>query len=126
MKKSIFKGKSTRTKIFSLITIIGIVLLLGLNLGLTYIGGQRLIMTDLTLEGIYTVSDKMMEVCHAMLDPDENGNAQQIKITFCTDPDYLIASDKMRATYFMALSLRNKFDNVEVETVNVALDPTAV
>jgi hypothetical protein len=26
----------------------------------------------------------------------------------------------------MALSLRNKFDNVEVETVNVALDPTAV
>ena len=83
-------------------------------------------MTDLTLEGIYTLSDKMLEVCHAMLDPDENGNAQQIKITFCTDPDYLIASDEMRATYFMALSLRNKFDNVEVETVNVALDPTAV
>ena len=126
MKKSIFKGKSTRTKIFSVITIVGIVLLLGLNLGLTYVGGQRLIMTDLTLEGIYTLSDKMLEVCHAMLDPDENGNAQQIKITFCTDPDYLIASDEMRATYFMALSLRNKFDNVEVETVNVALDPTAV
>jgi hypothetical protein len=126
MKKSIFKGKSTRTKIFSVITIVGIVLLLGLNLGLTYLGGQRLFMADLTLEGIYTLSDKMLEVCHTMLDPDENGNAKTIKITFCTDPDYLIASDKMRATYFMALALRNKFDNVVVETVNVALDPTAV
>lgn len=126
MKKSIFKGKSTRTKIFSLITIVGIVLLLGLNLGLTYLGGQRLLMTDLTLEGLYTLSDKMLEACHTMLDPDENGNVKKIKITFCTDPDYLIESDKMRATYFMALTLRNKFDNVEVETVNVALDPTAV
>ena len=126
MKKSIFKGKSTRTKIFTVITVVGIVLLLGLNIGLTYLGGQRLFMTDLTPEGVYTLSDKMLEVCHQMLDPDENGNVKNIKITFCTDPDYLIASDKLRATYFMALSLRNKFDNVEVETVNVALDPTAV
>ena len=126
MKKSIFKGKSTRTKIFSVITIVGIVLLLGLNFGLTYLGGQTLFLADLTPEGIYTVSDKMLEVCHTMLDPDENGKAKEIKITFCTDPDYLIESDKMRATYFMALYLRNKFDNVTVETVNVALDPTAV
>ncbi len=126
MKKSIFKGKSTRTKMFSVITIVGILLLFGLNLGLTYLGGQRLIMADLTPEGFYTLSDKMLEVCHEILDPDENGETKEIKITFCTDPDYLIASDKMRATYFMALSLQNKFDNVTVETVNVALDPTAV
>ena len=126
MKKSIFKGKSTRTKIFSVITIVGILLLFGINLGLTYIGGQRLIMADLTPEGFYTLSDKMLEVCHEILDPDENGEVKQIKITFCTDPDYLVASDKLRATYFMALSLQNKFDNVTVKTVNVALDPTAV
>ena len=126
MKKSIFKGKSTRTKIFSVITIVGILLLFGLNLGFTYISGQRLIMADLTPEGFYTLSDKMLEVCHEILDPDENGEKKQIKITFCTDPDYLIASDKMRATYFMALSLQKKFDNVTVKTVNVALDPTAV
>ena len=126
MKKSIFKGKSTRTKIFSVITIVGILLLFGINLGLTYLGGQRLIMADLTPEGFYTLSDKMLEVCHEILDPDENGEAKEIKITFCTDPDYLVASDKLRATYFMALSLQNEFDNVTVKTVNVALDPTAV
>ena len=83
-------------------------------------------MADLTPEGFYTLSDKMLEVCHEILDPDENGEAKEIKITFCTDPDYLVASDKLRATYFMALSLQNEFDNVTVKTVNVALDPTAV
>ena len=126
MKKSIFKGKSTRTKIFSVITIVGILLLFGLNLILTYFGGQKLFMIDLTPEGFYTMSDKMLEVCHEILDADESGNKKQIKITFCTDPDYLIGSDKMRATYFMALAMQNEFDNVTVETVNVALDPTAV
>ena len=126
MKKSIFKGKSTRTKIFSVITLVGIVLLFVLNLGFTYISGQKLLVADITPEGFYTLSDKMLEVCNEMLGPDENGNVKKIKITFCTDPDYLVESDAMRATYFMALTLQNKFDNVEVKTVNVALNPTAV
>ena len=126
MKKSIFKGKSTRTKIFSAITIVGIVLLLGLNFVLTYFGGQKLFMADLTREGFYTLSDKMLEVCHEILDPKEGEKAKQIKITFCTDPDYLVGSDALRATYFMALSLQNEFDNVSVKAVNVANDPTAV
>ena len=126
MKKSIFKGKSTRTKIYSAITIVGIVLLLGLNFVLTYVGGQKLFMADLTREGFYTLSDKMLEVCHEMLGPKEGEEAKQIKITFCTDPDYLVGSDALRATYFMALSLQNEFDNVSVKAVNVANDPTAV
>jgi len=126
MKKSIFKGKSTRTKIFTVITLVGIVLLLGLNFGLTYLGGRRLFMADLTTEGFYTLSDKMIEVCHDMLDPDENGEAKEITITFCTDPDHLISSDLMRPTYFMALALQKKFDNVTVKEVNIVNDPTAV
>ena len=126
MKQSIFKGKSTRTKTFSVITIVGIAVLLVLNFLLALVGSKRLAMVDLTSEGFYTLSDKMVEVCHEILDPKDGEDEKQIKITFCTDPDYLVASDKMRATYFMALSLQNKFDNVTVKTVNVALDPTAV
>lgn len=125
MKQSIFKGKSTRTKIFSVITIVGVVLLLGLNLGLTYLGGTKLIMADMTREGFYTLSDKMIEICDDLVNP-EGGSKKEIQITFCTDPDYLTANDKMRATYFMALSLQKKFDNFKVKTVNVQLDPTAV
>ena len=126
MNKSIFKGKSTRTKIFSVITVVGILLLLGLNFLLTYFGGTRLFMVDMTREGFYTLSDKMIEVCEEMFTTEEGEDAKEIVITFCTDPDYLTASDTMRATYFMALSLQKKFDNVKVKTVNVALDPTAV
>lgn len=126
MTNSIFKGKSTRTKIFTVITIVGICLLLCLNLVLTYFCGQKLFYADLTPEGFYTLSDKMIEVCDELFAPDEDGNTKEIKITFCTDPDYLIESDDMRATYFMALSLQNKYDNVTVKTVNAALDPTAI
>ena len=126
MANTLFKGKSTRTKIYTAITAIGICLLLCLNLLLSYFCTSNLIVTDLTPEGFYTLSDKMLEVCHEILDPDEDGNVKQIEITFCTDPDYLIANDKYRATYFMALALQKKFDNVKVKAVNVALDPTAV
>ena len=126
MKKSIFKGKSTRTKVYSAITIVGIVMLLAFNLLISHVFSKNMLVTDLTPEGFYTLSDKMEAVCHEILDPDENGNVKNIKITFCTDPDYLIASDAMRATYFMALRLDNMFDNVTVEAVNAALDPTAV
>ncbi len=127
MKNTLFKGKSTRTKIFSVITVVGLLLILCINFGLTALVKDRLILADLTPEGFYTMSDKMEEICHQILDrKDEDGNKRQIKITFCTDPDYLTESDSLRATYFMALALRNKFDNVEVKTVNVRLDPTAV
>lgn len=126
MKNSIFKGKSTRTKIYAAITIVAIVVLFAFNLLISHLFSKNLFITDLTPEGFYTLSDKMESVCHEILDPDENGNVKNIKITFCTDPDYLIGSDSMRATYFMALRLENMFDNVDVETVNVSLDPTAV
>ena len=126
MKNTLFKGKSTRTKIYTVITVAAICLLLCLNMGLSYLCGQRLLIADLTPEGFYTLSDKMLEVCHDLLDPKDGEDAKQIKITFCTDPDYLISNDTYRATYFMALALQKKFDNVTVKTVNVALDPTAV
>ena len=126
MENTLFKGKSTRTKTFTVITAVAICLILCLNMGLTYLCGQKLLIADLTPEGFYTLSDKMIEVCHEMLDPKDGEEAKQIKITFCTDPDYLTGSDTHRATYFMALALQKKFKNVKVEAVNVALDPTAV
>ena len=126
MKKSLFKGKSTRTKIYTVISIVGIVLLLGLNLLLTYVGGNNLLMMDLTYEGFYTLSDKMLETCHELFDQKEGEAKKEITVPFCADPDYLTANDPMRATYFMALSMQKKFDNVKVKTVNVGVDPMAV
>lgn len=125
MKKTLFSGKSKHTKLYTAITLVLVCFLFFLNLGISYLFGQKLWIVDLTPEGLYTLSDKMVEVCDGMLNP-EGGEPKEIKITFCTDPDYLIESDMYRYTYFLALALENKFDNINVETVNVKHDPTAV
>ena len=126
MKKSFFKGKSKRTRLFSLITVLLIAGLLFLNIFVRSIGIQGLVYLDMTPEGFYTMTDKMEEVCRELLETKEGEEEKDIKIIFCTDPDYILRSTEARVTYFMSLALRNRFDNVTVETVNVQYNPTAV
>ena len=123
MKNSIFKGKSARTRLFAAISVFAILLLFGLNLLLTAVGLKNTVYLDLTPEGLYSLTDRMIEECEFI---NELPEEKEIKITFCTDPDNLVGSTVMRATYFMALNLQKEFDNVKVETVNAALDPTAL
>lgn len=127
MKNSIFAGRSRRTKIFTVITVAAILLLLLLNLGVTYFSVFGTAFLDMTPERLYTLSDKMKEEC-AFLDDlkDENGDPAEVGMIFCADPDTLIASTETRVTYYMALALRQKYRNFKVSTVNVKLDPTAV
>ncbi len=122
MKKSIFKGKSIRTKLFALATMLLIVITFALNLVLNQFGVQKSLYIDLTPEGLYTLTDKMKEECDKML----KGLDTPVKVTFCSDPDILMASDVTRMIYFMALKLQEAVDNFEVETVNVQYNPTAV
>ena len=123
MKNSIFKGKSARTRIFAVISVFAVLLIFGLNLLLTAVGLKNTVYLDLTPEGLYSLTDRMIEECSFI---DELPEEKEIKITFCTDPDNLVGSTVMRATYFMALNLQKEFDNVKVETVNAALNPTAL
>lgn len=125
MKKSLFKGKSLRTKVFTAITLGGILLLFGLNLLLTYFSQLRLWYADATPEGFYSLSPEMESACSAILDP-EDGEAPEITVTFCTDPDYLVASGAMRPAYYMALALQKRYSNFTVKTVNVTIEPAAV
>ena len=127
MKKGIFTAKSKRNTLFAVITVCGIVLLFALNLILTYLGLNKTLFVDMTKEGFYTLTDKMVEQCSFVEDlKDENGNPKPVEITFCADPDTLVEATVMRTTYFMALKLAQRFDNIKVKTVNVETDPTAV
>ena len=127
MKNNPFTGKSTRTKIFTVITVLSIVLLLVLNLFVTnfIVFGNAYI--DLTPEGLYTVRDRMFDACEKVF-YTEDGKLRDpgIKITFCDDPDNLISNTTTRMIYYMAVALSKRFDNCEVETVNVNMTPTAV
>ncbi len=129
MIKNPFAGKSTRTKMFTLITAAAVLLVIVLNLLLFAIGVFNTGYLDLTPEGVYTVRDIMYETCDDIFYIDkENGILREtpVKFTFCADPDVLLANYAMRPIYTMALELRNRYPNVEVECVNVAYNPTAV
>ena len=119
----ILKGKSKRTRIFTAITLAVIVVLFGLNLVLSIFGLHNSAYVDMTPEGLYSVTDRMTEECSFI---DELDEEKKLKIIFCNDPDNLIDSTVSRVTYFMALKLEKMFDNLEVETVNVNFNPTAV
>ena len=122
----IFKGKSKRTVIFSAITVGAIVLLLALNLTLSLVGGQRNWFVDTTPEGLYTLTDAMIDECAFVDKLGETDGDKCVKITFCNDPDRLVSSFDTRATYYMALALQKKYSNIEVETINVNTNPTAL
>lgn len=124
MKTSLFKGRSTRTKLFTVITAVGILLLLVLNLFLTNLGLNKMLFIDMTAEGLYTLSDAMEKTCDDLLTGLPEGKT--LRITFCTDPDILIDAMTSRVVYFMALSLQNRYDNVEVVEHNIKYNPTAV
>ncbi len=122
MKNNILKARVSRSRIFALITVAVLVLLLVLNLLLTYLGIHKTLFIDMTPEGLYTLTDNMKKEC-SFIDEELDG---KVKITFCSDPDTLIAADNTRLVYFMATKLDNLYDNVELETVNVTYNPTAV
>lgn len=124
MKTSLFKGRSTRTKLFTVITAVGILLLLVLNLFLTNLGLDKMLFIDMTAEGLYTLSDAMVDTCDDLLTGLPEGKT--LRITFCTDPDILLDTMVSRVVYFMALSLQNRYDNVEVVEHNIKYNPTAV
>ncbi len=122
----LFKGKSRRSRIFAAVTLALILVIAALNLLLTYIGTGNTFFADLTPEGLYTLTDGMKKECEFLDGLEGDGSGKKVKITFCTDPDNLISAMITRTTYFMALQLRDEFPGVEVETVNVTMNPTAV
>ena len=122
----IFKGKSKRTVIFSAITVGVIVVLFAANLALSLIGGGRNWFIDTTPEGLYSLTEAMAEECAFVEELGKTDGDKCVKITFCNDPDRLISNFDTRATYYMALDLQKKYSNVEVETINVNTNPTAL
>jgi hypothetical protein len=97
---------------------LGILLILALNLGVTALMQENVAYLDLTPEGMYTLSDAMIDECEKV--------TGDITITFCDDPDRLLDRFETRYVYVMAKKLANKFDNIKVETYNLTLNPTAL
>ena len=127
MANRLFSGKSSRTKIFTAISAVAIVLLLVLNLFVTSFGIFGSFYIDLTPEGLYTVRDIMYDTCDDILYMEDGSlRSPGIKVTFCADPDTLIENTYTRVVYYMARQLEARYENFTVECCNVTMNPTAV
>ena len=124
MNNAAKKKKQLPQRVIGLIGAGIIIALFVLNLLLVNLGIGSALYIDTTPEGLYTLTDGMKEQCSFINELEDDD--RKVKITFCTDPDYLIQSQITRVPYFMAIDLANLFERVEVETVNVEYNPTAV
>lgn len=127
MKNNSLAGKSTRTKIFTVITVVAILLLALLNIFVSSFGIYANAYIDLTPEGLYTLRDAMVDASGDILSDDQGNPIDPgITVTFCNDRDKLIDDTYTRVVYYMALAMSRKFSNFDIEVVNVNLDPNAV
>ncbi len=123
MKLNIKRNKLS-SRLISLLTVVGILLLFGLNLLLTSVGLTHTVFIDTTPEGLYTLTDAMKEQLSFVDElPDDE---REVRITFCADPDTLLSTDTTRVPYIMSLELADEFDRISVHTVNVLYNPAAV
>ncbi len=102
----------------TVVIILAVVLLLGLNILFPFLQERNASYPDLTPEGLYTLTDAMVETCGKL-----QGN---ITITFCAEPDMLLGNYQLRYVYIMAMQLANRFDHITVETYDITKNPTAV
>lgn len=127
MKNRLFAGKSARTKTFSVITAVVLVLVIAMNLLVTALTVYGTAFIDMTPEGLYTLRPAMVDACREVF-YTEDGKLREpgIEITFCNDRDNLISNPYTRVVYYTAIALSKKYDNCKVNAVNINIDPMGV
>lgn len=110
--------KQHRGGVMTALTVAVLVLVLAVNLLLAWVTEDRVLLGDMTPEGLYTLSDKMKETCNAL-----NSDAT---ILFCADPDRLLENYELRYVYIMAKQLELETGRIKVETCDLSRDPSAV
>ena len=69
----------------------------------------------------------MMDVCEDILcNEDGSPREEEITVIFCNDRDRIIQNTYTRVIYYMAIEISKRFDNFNVEAINVQMNPTAV
>ncbi len=101
-------GLTTFVVIFSLL----------FTLGAGYLFNEYFLYGDMTPEGLYSQTEALHQVCERL--------KGDITITFCQEPDRLMANYETRYIYSLAKQLSLRYDNIHVVTHNILDNPTAV
>ncbi|MBE6634281.1 MAG: hypothetical protein E7620_08090 [Ruminococcaceae bacterium] len=129
-----FNGKKFRhgSKSFALTALVIVAVTL-LNVAFSALCTGLLWFADLTSEKMYTLdpaSVHYLDLTFHEVNAKREANGEErvkVDIIFCADPDMLTSNERMRYIYYTALSLQKTYpDIVEVSTVNVWANPSAV
>ncbi len=113
--KSFFTSKMSKKTLFSVAVALIILAVVAVNVLFAFLAEKNTFFLDMTSEELYTVSDEMEKQMEEI--------KGDVKITFCADPDILLANYETRYVYIMALSLAGKYDNIEVEVLDTIDNP---
>ena len=91
--------------------------LLAVNLLLPFLAHRANFYPDLTREGLYTMSDALVDELSYL--------EEDVEIIFCTDPDYLFSSKETRLPYVTCKKLAAENEHITVKHIDVANDPAA-
>lgn len=121
MKKDLFVGRLGKHRLLSMLLPLAFIGLLLFHFWFTNFSEKKQLYVDLTSEGLYTLTERMVKECEYFKDLE-----REITVTFCADPDSLRASARSRTVYYMCLALQNIYPKLSVKTVNLRTNPTAV
>ena len=117
MKKLTLPTSKKRNAVTLALVLALALVLLAVNILLPYLAHRGNFYPDLTPEGLYTMSDELaLELSYL---------EEDVKIIFCTDPDYLFASKETRLPYVTCKKLAAKNEHISIEYIDVANDPSA-
>ncbi len=118
MQKEGKRKRSVRRAAGLAVSALVLLAVLALNVLLAFCAETFHFHIDLTEESLYTMSkdfeDELSQV------------KEKVTITFCSDPDVLLADETTRVVYYMAVAMSLRFDNIEVKTINAQRDPGAL
>lgn len=103
--------------LLTILTIVLIVALLALSLFLPWLTQKDGVWVDLTEEGIYTPSSLFLTTMDAL--------GEDVEITFCAAPDYLLGNTVTRAPYILCRKLANLNDHIKIKEIDLIRDPSA-
>ncbi len=117
MKKLTLPTSKKRNAVTLVLVLALALVLLAVNILLPYLMHRGNLYPDLTTEGLYTMSDELVEELSYL--------EEDVKIIFCTDPDYLFSSKETRLPYVTCKKLAAKNEHISIEYLDVANDPSA-
>ena len=117
MKKLTLPTSKKRNAVTLALVLLVTAVLLAVNILLPYLMHRTSFYPDLTTEGLYTMSDALVEEL-AYLEED-------VDIIFCADPDYLFASEETRLPYVTCKKLAEENEHIRIKYIDVSNDPAA-